>query len=375
EPIAYTSQSIPFTYIITDDDDVSSCWYVLDGTTVTMPDCISSFILNVGPGGHTLALYANDSSGQIGSDSVGFSVSGAAPPPSQGGGGTKTPYPQPTVPPSIPTFFAITPESITVVINYPNEGSADFTVYSNTYLTELTCFVVSDFGGYTTVELDSDHIDADQRVHGTITVSMTPEEILDYNQGMSGYMQCTARKDPTLQPSTLANVYLVINKPFLEMDNQTYSALPGELFNGTASIWNTGPGNATVVNVTAMAVGVPYDVIIDELPGRLGSGESGLLRFSVGIPDDMPEGPTTIVVQFFENGRPVGKGYVLVRVLPKPPGSPPIICDAPDLGWTVTLLLLAVLSGMIMFRKKLESDKYAGEHLAGKKRYQYQRQA
>ncbi|MFH0737519.1 MAG: hypothetical protein V1827_02390 [Candidatus Micrarchaeota archaeon] len=360
EPIIYTTQTIPFTFTITDDDSVSSCWYVLDGVNTTLPDCTASYILTVPPGAHTLWLYANDSSGQIGSDSVAFTVSTGAPRPPEGGGGggTQTPY-WPVVPPQPPSeaYFSISPEDIWVIIDYPQEGRTDFTLSSDTVLTDLECFVVGDFGPYTSVELDSESIEANGTLSGTMIVGMSPAEILDYDKGMSGYLQCVGKSSPTLTASALANVYLVINKPYLEMENRTYEALPGTQFNGTAPIRNIGDGNATVINVTALVRGRPYNVTIYSLPGQLAHLQEGAISFGVGIPPEMKEGVTVIEVEFYENGRLIGKGYIIVRVLPEIPKPPPeMICSYPDLTWTLVILLIGMIVSVITFRRKVKEE-------------------
>jgi hypothetical protein len=380
QPITYDTQAIPFTFTITDDDGISACWYVLDGANTTLPDCMASYILNVGPGTHTLWLYANDSSGQMGSDSVTFVISGGAPPivtPPGGGGGTQTPY-WPTVPPTPPgVHMYISPEDIWVTVNYPYEGRTDFTITTDSAMSELECTVRSDFEDYTKVKLDSRLISADGKVRGTVIVSMPPTVILDYDQGMDGYLQCIGKSGPSLLSSAMANVHLIINKPLLTMDNRTFEAMPGELFNGTAPIRNIGEGNATVINVTAIALGRPYNVTIFSLPDQLGPGEQGYIRFGIGIPKDMPEGVSIIEVDFFENGRPIGRGYIIVRVLPAEVKPPPIIyCSVPDLGWTVIILLAGLIAAIITFKRKYR-DEEDGEQRTGeeKPRYQFQGKA
>jgi hypothetical protein len=99
---------------------------VLDGTTVHMPDCTISYILNVGQGTHNLFLYANDTEGNVGFDSVVFTVSGAPPTPHTGPPGAPH-VPQPQVPPSFDQF-GMDQENIWVIIDYPLPGEANFSL-------------------------------------------------------------------------------------------------------------------------------------------------------------------------------------------------------------------------------------------------------
>jgi hypothetical protein len=100
--MTYDTGTLPFNYTITDDDDIASCYYVLDGVTFPMAVCGIPYILDLGSGEHTLTLYATDSTNQTSSDSVTFTIGGAVSPPSGGGGGTHVPYYNVTHPPTPP---------------------------------------------------------------------------------------------------------------------------------------------------------------------------------------------------------------------------------------------------------------------------------
>jgi len=99
EPRSYDTNTIPFIYTITTFmGPVDSCWYILDGQRTDMPDCTISYVLNVRDGSHTLTLYANDTLGQIGQDTVTFRVE--TEPPIPGGiGMAHIPQPPPPIPP------------------------------------------------------------------------------------------------------------------------------------------------------------------------------------------------------------------------------------------------------------------------------------
>ncbi|MFP3950287.1 MAG: hypothetical protein ACLFUZ_04330 [Candidatus Micrarchaeia archaeon] len=113
EPGTYSTSQIPFTYTINSYYPIDSCWYVLDGNRVNMPNCVSPYILDVSGGTHTLVLYAEDVVGQVDSDSVTFSVEEEPPHPG-GPGGPGGPHigilpeeePKPPyVPPPSPRLF------------------------------------------------------------------------------------------------------------------------------------------------------------------------------------------------------------------------------------------------------------------------------
>lgn len=362
EPRPYNVTSIPFVYTITQSQaPIDSCWYVLDGTTVPMPDCTISYILNVGAGAHTLFLYANDSEGQIGFDSVVFTVGGIAPPPWTGGPGAPHVGQQfPVVPPSY-DVFEINPEDIWVIINYPLPGEANFSLYSLNSLVDVECFVKGDFEDYTTVELESDEIPAGGAIRGTITVEMPPVEILDYSGKTEGLLQCVGRRETnsSLMLSTTANVYLEINKPLVDVENVTVEMTAVDILLGEGkfanlSLTNIGNGSAFTYNMSAEFMG-PYGNLIRlvAVPALLQHSESGPLSFFVSIPRNFEPGIYNIPVFIYENGRIVGRGQITLFVK-QPIGV--TICIFPDLRWTVIILVLGVVLGIWLYKREKEKQ-------------------
>jgi len=367
QPTTYSVGTIPFTYIMFDDDDITACWYILDGVRTDMPACGPAYVLSVAQGSHTLTLYANDTTGNTGSDSVSFTVGQVTPPAPPGGGPPGTPFYQyPYVPPPPPpAYFTIMPENIYIIIDYPHEGAADFEVFSTVALENVSCFVRSDFAEYTTVDI-AEVIPANGTIKGTVTVSMTPEEILDYDQGMEGVMQCVGQRDPTLISSTVANVYLIIHRPSVTVDNVTMDVFLveeveriiyiGEELEGIMGFNNTGQFNATAINITAEFKGAYSRLIeIKDVTNYLEHGKRGYVEFTVSVPSDFATGNYTIPLDIYENGRFMGRGYLYLNVLPGPPL--PLVCIVPDLIWTLLILLLGLIASAYMFRRKAEELK------------------
>jgi len=352
QPITYETGSIPFTYAITPSQaPIDSCWYILDGATVPMPDCTIAYILSVGQGTHTLFLYANDTEGNIGSDSVVFTVR-TAPPPGPGWGGTGGPHIG--IPPVIPPAydqFDINPENINIIIDYPEEGSADFTLYSLNGLTDIYCHVSADFAEYVTIEID-DSIPSGGTIRGTITVSMPPTVILDYEEGLEGLIQCVGRKDQgsTLWLSTSANIYLTLNRPEIEIEEITVEILRGDIQGLNLTLTNVGNGSAYAYNLSAEFAGSQaYIADITQLPLIIRHGESGALFFTLDIPVGMEPGVYRIPLLIYENGRLVGQGYLTVFV--REEIAPPR-CIFPDLSWTVIILFAGMLAAIILFKRE-----------------------
>jgi len=357
----YASGTIPFVYTITlSQAPIDSCWYVLDGTTVQMPDCTISYILNVGQGAHTLFLYANDTEGNTGYDSVVFTVTREVPPP-QPHGGPGAPHigiPFPTVPPAF-DVFEITPENIRITIDYPLGGEANFSLYSKNGQVDVYCFITGDFAEYATVELESGEIPAGQAIRGRITVDMPPDAILDYNKSTEGLLQCVGKRESntSLTLSTTANVYLRINKPLLEAGNATivFTALDviaGVEKNGTLGIANVGNGSAYAYNISAIPEG-PYAglIRITSIPPTIMNGEAQQLLFIASVPEGIEPGIYRIPVLVYENGRFMGTGYITI-LIKEPTGA--TICIFPDLRWTVIILVLGAVSAAWIFNREKE---------------------
>jgi len=67
-----TTINLPLNFTATNGVAIDSCWYVLNaGATVPIPGCANTTI-NVSAGQNNLTVYANDTAGNIGNDSVTF---------------------------------------------------------------------------------------------------------------------------------------------------------------------------------------------------------------------------------------------------------------------------------------------------------------
>lgn len=353
EPITYDTGTIPFTYIMYDDDDIVACWYILDGTTVNMPECGPAYILNVGQGTHNLELYGEDTTGNIGSDSVTFQVGAPAPPTPPSGGGSGTPYyPHVPPPPFEEAVLSINPENIYVTIDYPYEGIEDFALTANIDMYNVSCFVKGDFEQYTTVEVH-ETIPANGTIIGTVTVDMPPTTIIAYDNDTKGYMQCVGAASPTLIASTIANVYLIINRPDFESEDEFIEVMVGEEKEGVIPFFFVGEGNSSAVNISIEFTGA-YSPLISEYnyPTALGPEEMGLIDFSVMIPDDVGPGLYDVPFTIYENGVPFAYGILTIDARQ----LPPYVCTFTDILWTLLILLIGFMIAVYLFRRKLDEN-------------------
>ncbi len=349
EPITYDTGTIPFTYIMYDDTGIDSCWYILDGTLVNMPVCGPAYILNVGQGTHTLFLYANDTTGNVSSDNVTFRVS--ITPPSPGAGGPPgTPY-WPHVPPPIPPYFS-TQENIYVTVDYPQEGVTHFNLTSTVALYSISCFVKGDFEEYTTVEI-TDILPANGTIFGTITVDMPPNDILDYDKSDRGVMQCVGSISETLTASTVANVFLVLHRPWFEPEEVTLDIFLGEQKEGIIPFLNVGEYNSSAINVSIEFEGAYSPLVrLTDNTKAFQYDEMGLIYFLATIPEDFGIGLYRIPFTIYENGRPRGEGTLVLNVK-----QPPVfICTVMDLLWTLLIILIGIIVSVYLFRRKLREN-------------------
>ncbi len=321
QPITYNTNMVPFTYSILSYYPLDSCWYVLDGKRVDMPDCTISYILRLQNGTHTLVLYANDTAGQNGSDSVKFKVGIVTPPYYPGGpGGPHVPQPTPEVPPVIPPaydYFTISPEDIHITIDYPSSGESSFFLYSKYKMVDIQCTVKGDFAQYSTVDLVSNEVGEGGTIDGTVTVEIPPEILIDYKGSKEGLLQCIGRStmNSSLFLSTSANVYLEINEPLITVENITVELYPGQTVNTTILLNNTGQGNASTYAFDAQFEGKESGLItITQLPGMIGHGQEGILPISIFVAPGFPTGEYTIPIVIYENGKLIGSGNIKIKV-------------------------------------------------------------
>lgn len=366
----YSTSTIPFTYVMIDDDGVSNCWYVLDGARTDMPNCGPAYILSgLRDGSHTLVLYANDTTGNVAYDSVQFTVKTTTPTPGGGGGGgggTGIPYKPPIVPPK-PPFMELTilPQNIFVILNYDQDGTASFSLLSTIALTDVSCYVRGDFENYTTVSLEKTTLQPNESVKGEIVVSMPPVDILEYDKGKSGVLQCVGNASTNLLASTLANVYLSIRKPKIELgENATLTLYQGEKMEYAIKIVNK--ENKTEIKNLSLKI-EKYDFLFSkyELSQAIPAGQDGLLSLSIAIPDGMEPGTYEVPITFYEHGKVVGFGTIKIIVLKKeiPPYKPPE-CHYPDLSWTILILVIGFIVSLVVF-KLTQKEKLEGQKMAG----------
>jgi hypothetical protein len=369
QPIVYPNGNLQMTYNITDPTGIGSCWYVLDGVYHTMSSCTLPVSLSVGGGMHNLTLFAMNMLGLTNSDNVMFYVRTTPPPPPTGAGGTHVPYVPPVVPPpgQPPEIRFTLSEEINVTIDYPNRGSSHFYIDSNVPISDLSCSLTGDFANYTAVEL-SNSIGENSTLTATIYVSMTPQEILDYSGGMEGSLYCEGSYNQTVVYTNTAMVHLLINKPELMMGNQTFEIVAGNEMNASAPIVNVGTGNATAINISAKVLQYPFLVNLISVPSFIGRGGTADILFILKAPSDLPAGVYLVPIIFYDNGRPIGGGTIILKVSAKagPVVIPPAACVWPDLRWTVVILLIglvgSILAFVYVFKRKREKGPEDGKY-------------
>jgi len=377
---SYPSGGSPFIFTIIDDVAVDSCWYVLDSVRTDLPACNVAYSLTFGSGSHTLTLYANDTNNNIGSDTVTFYGPPApSPPPSQGGGPPGTPIPQPpVVPPIIPppppsVTLTIQPEDIIVTVIYPYPGSGGFTLTSTANLTDLRCVVNGDIARYASVSIGSNTIHPGETVDGTVTVNMTPEQILRYGDQAIGTVQCFGNYGSSLQLQSMANLYVYFMKPAAQGMNSTANARPGERISVDISFRNNGTADA--VNLSAIVPPQYADWMkLAAVPFRVRAGEVGALTFVISVPGDVKPGDYVMPITITEDSIPFAVSTLTLSVM----GAPITPCVLPDLTWTILILAAGILLAALVFRMAVREKEFQDERIKDrdkKKRGFYMRAA
>jgi hypothetical protein len=69
----HTTASVPLDYTVS--SDAEACWYTFNGgLPVSLPLCANVTLASIADGTHTVAVHANDSVGNVGSDSLTFTI-------------------------------------------------------------------------------------------------------------------------------------------------------------------------------------------------------------------------------------------------------------------------------------------------------------
>jgi len=358
------SESIPLNFLITDNDEVASCWYVLDSNTYTLPSCDTSYVLpSLGAGSHTLTLYAQDLDGNIGSDSVTFRVLGGS-----GGdywwmGGMARNITNQTTP-TTPTSqdFMIVPESIYMWNDYPNGGKVSFTVHSNFPLTDVVCKINTQFKYWniTSIVLNGSTVSPNSPLTGVITVDMGPELALKSDGPTQGFIECRGKYNETVVLATSANIYFTVRKPKLTLIDTMESVYPGEKFKGMLTIVNNGTADSAD---TLVVVRDPYKgwVYLYKLPKSVPADGFENFDFMLQVPYGNEEGTYTILLDVYEYGVHVSTGKILVNVKKKPSEITPICTQEFGPCWLLLALILSLITALLTYKwgkgQKMENKK------------------
>jgi hypothetical protein len=355
----YDSGTIPFTFTITDNDEVDSCWYTLNGARTSLPSCDASYILSLSGGSYSLILYANDTTGNIGSDGVSFTVGGGG----GGGGGGPTsggsntggisgiPYVQPTVPPIIPPSISFTTsvENIYLINDYPAGARAPFILRSDFPLYNVTCRATGDFAPWTSILLSSATVSADAPLHGEIYLDISSPRVLTYDGSTEGLLQCVAKYDNQLQLSATSNLYLVLRIPRLNISHVpryfpiilpkpllNVSAAPLRLnmgFNGTVEVNVTNTGTAPAVNLTMDIRGPAGSwMSVEKMPEIIEPGETVRIPIRVNPPVSTLPGQYPVTLNVYEFGVWMGDARIDLNISNEtvvPPVKEPVKCGIP----------------------------------------------
>jgi hypothetical protein len=151
----------------------------------------------------------------------------------------------------------------------------------------------------------------------------------------------------------------VLNKPVLAVKNATVTLPAGNRTRGNITISNIGY-NSTAINVTAQFPNYQFLISVENVKPTIAYGENGYVNFLLYVPSDMEPGIYVIPLDVYENGKWMGRGYVILEVTPKQPQPPGPVCNLADLWWTFLVLLLGLLvSVWIHGRTKLKQREEA----------------
>ncbi|MEM3364208.1 MAG: hypothetical protein QXS93_01725 [Candidatus Micrarchaeia archaeon] len=349
------SEQIPFNFLITDNDGVKSCWYTLNGKSYSLPSCDTSYILSsLKAGTYSLVLYAEDYFGNVGHDSITFSVTG-------GGGGwfgliNITNKTHPVAPPS--PLFKPSREDIYLENNYPQGGSASVTLFSNVPLDNVSCRVDlgPDLAGYVRVALNSSHVSARTPVNATIYLDMSPQMALTYKGPTEGIFECIGLYNKTIWVPLSANVYLTVRKPVLKVVDSVESVYPSVPHSSMLTILNT--GNAHSADATVVLLG-PYKdwVRLAAVPSIVKAGGFANINYTIYVPEGTAPGSYEIPVEVYEYGLLQSTGKITLYVSKRPAEVQPQYGYEP-LCLLLLSLLLSLIGALAAYRWKKKRLKH-----------------
>jgi hypothetical protein len=70
----YASTSRTLNYTVSDNNAIDKCWYQYNGTNTTLANCANTTFIAINNNQSALVLYANDTSGNINSTNVTFTI-------------------------------------------------------------------------------------------------------------------------------------------------------------------------------------------------------------------------------------------------------------------------------------------------------------
>ncbi len=362
EPKEYPPGDIPLIFTIIEFEPLDSCWYVLDSQRHDLPNCHASYILSgLSVGSHSLCLYANDTSNQVGSDCVVFSISGVVPPPPPGPVGPFKPLPKPPPPPPPPPpTFTIIPENIFIELEliYPYEASDTFSLCTNYSISSIACEISGPYSEYYSVELYSDRLN-NSCTTGVVSVKF-PLHIgleMDRNENL---LTCYGNYGNLTGLVAKGNVYTRVLKAELESINETFSLYLGQEISTALPVENI--GNATATNITVETSPKYEEWIggyrIEKIPPQ----ETYHLTIRIKIPENATPGRYRIPITIAAENTRAKTYYLDITVKPMPEF---LLCRL-DFSLLITIwpLVLAMLQPLLVFEYYREDKKWKEKSLS-----------
>ena len=350
-----TTDQIPFNFLITDNDEVASCWYTLNSNTYTLPNCDISYILpQLRAGTYVLTLYGKDFSDNIGSDTVTFTVTGAV------GSGDWNFFPgyrpHPNVPPT--HEFMIVPENVYLENNYPKGAQGDFEINSNVELENVSCAVYwpSDIANISFVSLNATHIYPNVPIKATIYIEMSPQMALKLNPKYEALIECIGNYNKTIWMSASGNAYLTVKRPALYPLNTVELVYPAKKTEGLLTLINN--GTADSAQTTIVLTGPYKDWLwLNDTRPNVKAGKFTNVGYTIFVPDGTEPGKYAIPIEVYEYGILQSKGKITINVGKRPPEIPPELPPQCNVCGILIAIILATLVSLRTFRWKKNNMK------------------